>query len=289
MFSRYPDFFIQHFSVVLVCQKQIKNQMEKVFLRLNSVYLFIGILFLIINFSSCIPQKKLRYVQSKIKNDTVTAYYLKQRPKNTVQPFDNLYIKVISPDEITSRMFNNESYGTMQQNINYNMISYTVNDSGYIDFPYVGLLQLKDLTVLEAKDKIQVALSRYISNATVVVKFVGKSITVIGEVIRQGEFDIFADNENIFTILSMAGGLTDYGDRENVTVIREVDGVARYYRVDLTDKRIMESQFYYLKPEDVVIVQPLKQKAYGFASFPYGILLSSMTTIIALMTFFRTF
>jgi polysaccharide biosynthesis/export protein len=261
----------------------------KINLPLKNTHLILFIIIPIIYLSSCIPQKKIKLVQTKIKNDTINEFILKQRPKNTVQPFDNLFIKVISPDEVTSRMFNNESYGSAQQNINYNMISYTVNDSGYIDFPFVGLLQVKDLTILEAKVTIQEALSRYISNATVVVKFVGKSVTVIGEVNRQGKFDIFSDNVNIFTVLSMAQGLTDYGNRENVTIIREIDGVATYHFVDLSDRNILHSDFYYLKPEDIVIVQPLKQKSYGFSSFPYGLVLSGMTTIIALVTLFRTF
>lgn len=235
-------------------------------------------------FSSCIPQKRIKLVQDKEK-DTTMAYYLKPRPKNTIQPFDNLFIRVISPDEQTSEMFNNTD--NSQRVTNYNMISYTVNDSGYIDFPFAGLIKLKDLTILEAKDTIQYSLSRYIRNANVVVKFVGKSVTVLGEVKEQGKFVIYDDNINIFSAISLAEGLTDYGDRKNVTIIREKAGVAKYHYVDLTDKNILTSEFYYLKPEDILIVPPLKQKSYGFASFPYGLFLSSVTTIIAVISLMR--
>lgn len=245
-------------------------------------------LVLAILFSSCIPQKKVKLIQSKAKNDTVTMFTLKKRPKNTVQPFDNLFIKVISPDEATSRMINNESQNTTQQNVNYNMISYTVNDSGYVDFPFVGLVYLKDLTILEAKDTFQKELSKYISNATVIVKFVGKSVTILGEVVRQGEYEIFSDNVNIFTALALARGMTDYADRENVTIIREVDGVAKYSYIDLTNKHIIRSDYYYLKPEDIIIVPALNKKSYGFASFPYTLVLSGITTIITVLTLLRT-
>jgi polysaccharide biosynthesis/export protein len=256
-------------------------------LSAKNTILFTGVLAAIILISSCVPQKKIRYTQSKVKNDTINEFILKQRPRNTVQPYDNLYIKVISPDVATSNMFNSESMNV--QVVNYNMISYTVNDSGYIDFPFVGMIKVKDLTLIGAKDTIQSNLRKYISEATVVVKFVGKSITVVGEVARQGEFVIYSDNINIFKALALAGGLTDFGNRENVTIIRELDGIARYYYIDLTDKYIIQSDLYYLRPDDIVLVQPLKQKSFGFASFPYTLVLSSVTTILALLTFMRTY
>ncbi|MEN8121995.1 MAG: polysaccharide biosynthesis/export family protein [Bacteroidota bacterium] len=218
----------------------------------------------------------------------MNTFILKHRPKNTVQPYDNLYIKIISPDASTSQMFNSETGGAGLASVNYHMISYTVSDSGYIDFPFVGQIYVEGLTILEAKDVIQKALSQYISNAAVIVKFVGKSITIVGEVLRQGEFTIFSNNLIIFKAFAMAGGLTDFGNRKNVTIIREKDGKANYYTVDLTDKRITSSEFYYLKPDDVIIVHPLSAKSWGFASFPYSLLMTSLTTLIVILTFIRT-
>ncbi len=246
-----------------------------------------GILTVIILAGSCVPQKRIKLVQNKVKKDTINEFILKQRPKNSVQPYDNLYIKVISPDVNTSNMFNSESMNV--ENVNYNMISYTVNDSGYIDFPFVGLIKVKDLTLTSAKDTIEVHLRKYISEASVVVKFVGKSITVIGEVMQQGEYVIYADNISVFKALSLAGGLNNFGNRENVTIIREIDGKAKYYTIDLTDKYVLQSDLYYLRPDDIIIVQPLKQKSFGFESFPYTLVLSGITTIIALLTYMRTY
>jgi polysaccharide biosynthesis/export protein len=169
------------------------------------------------------------------------------------------------------------------------MTSYTVNDSGFIVFPFVGLIKVKDLTILAAQDTIQDAISKYISEASVLVKFVGKSVSILGEVSRQNNYIIYSDNINIFKALALAGGLTDYGDRENVSVIREINGKAQIHKLNLTDKYIIQSDFYYLKPEDIVLVQPLKQKSWGFAQFPYTLVLASLTTLITLLTFARTF
>ena len=252
-----------------------------------NVIVFAVIVISIILFSSCIPQKKMRLVQTKAKNDTINQFILKQRPKSTVLPFDNLYIKVISPDAATSAMFNSEI--TSQRNVDYNMISYTVNDSGYIVFPFVGLIKVKDLTILAAQDTIQAAISKYISDASVLVKFVGKSVTIIGEVIDQGEYQIYSDNVNIFKALAMAGGLTNYGNRENITIIREIDGKSKFHTIDLTDKYALQSDLYYLRPEDVVLVQPLKQKSWGFSQFPYSLVLSGLTTLVTLLTFMKIY
>jgi polysaccharide export outer membrane protein len=261
-------------------------KLKSITFRNNLVILSISIV--IITFSSCIPQKKLRYLQTKTANDTINQFILKQYPKNTVQAYDNLYIKVISPDEQTSRMFNSEAQN-VTQNVDYNMISYTVNDSGYISFPFVGLIKVKDLTILAAQDTVQAAISKFISEASVLVKFVGKSITIIGEVPRQGEYIIYSDNISIFKALSMAGGLTDYGNRENVTIIREDNGKAKMNTINIADKYILQSDFYFLRPDDVVVVQPLKQKSFGFAQFPYELVLASLTTLVTLLTFVRTF
>ena len=252
---------------------------------LINIVLFGFIIINIIFFSSCIPQRKIKLVQKKNKNDTTENFVLRSRPKNMIQPFDNIYIKVISPDEVTSAMLNSESGGSQGGNLDYNMISYTVNDSGMISFPYVGQIKLLNLTILQARDSIQEAISKYISNATVIVKYVGKNITVVGEVTHQGKYVLYDDNVNVFTALSMAGGISEYGDREHITVIRENNGVANYHYIDLTDRNVLSSDLYYLKPEDIIIVQPLRQKAYGFTSFPYGMVLTAITTIVTILTF----
>jgi len=255
----------------------------------NSIFSLIFISFVL--FSSCIPQKKLRLIQTKIRNDTTNEFILRQRPKSTVQPFDNLYINIISPDATTSAMFNNisSSSSNSQRLQDYNMTSYTVNDSGFILFPFAGSIKVKDLTILAAQDTIQAAIRNYISEASVLVKFVGKSVTILGEVARQGEYVIYSDNISIFKALALAGGLSDYGNRENVTVIREIDGKATLHTLNLTEKYILQSEFYYLRPEDIVIIEPLKQKSFGFAQFPYTLVLSGLTTLVTLLTFLKVY
>ncbi len=231
----------------------------------------------------------MKLVQTKERKDTVSVFNLRERPRNTILPFDNLYIKVISSNTEASDLFNSESRTNAQINIDYNMISYTVNDSGYIDFPFVGDIKLSGLTLSEAQDTVQAKLKKYISGSDIIIKFVGKKITIIGEVGRQGTYNFFSNSISIFNALALAGGLTEFGNRETITIVREYEGKVKYHYLDLTDKNVVKSQYYYLRPDDVVIVQPLKQKSFGFASFPYTIVLSAITTIVALLTFSRSF
>ena len=126
--------------------------MKHKFYKRRDFLLYISLLFMLMYLSSCVPQRKVKYVQSKSK-DTLNTFILKHRPLNKIQPFDNLYIKVISPDVVTSNMFNSESMNV--QTVNYNMISYTVDKNGYIEFPFVGNILVGNLTIIQAKDTIQ--------------------------------------------------------------------------------------------------------------------------------------
>ncbi len=253
-------------------------------------FVFFGVLLtVVILLDSCIPQKKLKLVQTKERKDTTTLFSLNERPKNIILPFDNLYIKVISSNIEASQLFNSESNSNVQLNTDYNMISYTVNDSGYIQFPFIGLIKVSGLSLHQAADTIHSKLDTYISGSDVIVKFVGKNITILGEVNNQGRYNFFNNSISIFNAISLAGGLTEFGDRETVTIMREYGNKLQYHYIDLTDKNVVKSPYYYLRPDDVLIIQPLKHKSYGFSSFPYTIVLSGLTTVIALITFSRSF
>jgi len=246
--------------------------------RLIFLLLFAGF------FSSCIPHDKLMYVQ-----DETTAYlkseYLKIRPIKRIQPYDNLYIKVLSIEEETARIFSNET--SLSGGMDINLISYTVNEAGKVDFPFLGEIELRNLTLEEAKDKIEEELSQYLSNTSITIKFVNSDITVLGEVRNQGQFPYFKDQINVFQALGYAGGMTDYGDKSRITLIREKNGVYNYFIVNLTDKSIIESDYFYMQPNDVIIVEPIKTKFRNLRTFNYNTLLATATTLVTVLYFFR--
>ncbi|MCB9014415.1 MAG: polysaccharide biosynthesis/export family protein [Lentimicrobiaceae bacterium] len=233
---------------------------------------------------SCVPQEKLKYVQDET-TTILKSEYNHARPIKRIQPFDNLYIKVLSIEEATARIFSNES--NLTGGLNINLISYTVNEQGNIDFPFVGEINVNNLTLKEAKEKIEKELSQYLSNTSITIKFVNSNITVLGEVKNQGEFPFFKDQLNIFQAIGFAGGITDYGDKSKITLVREKNGIIQYYSVDLTDKNIVETDFFYLQPNDIVIVEPIKTKFRNLRTFTYSTLLATATTLVTILYFFR--
>ncbi len=247
-------------------------------------YLTLILLVFILMFSSCVPQEKLKYVQDET-TQNLKAEYFKTRPVKRIQPFDNLYIKVLSIEEQNARVFSNES--NLSGGIDINLISYTVNDNGKIDFPFIGEIDVNNLTLKEAKDKIEAELTQYLSNTSITIKFVNSNITVLGEVRNQGEFPFYKEQINIFQAIGYAGGMTDYGDKSNVTLIREKNGLYRYFYIDLTDKSIIEGDYFYLQPNDIVIVEPIKTKFRNLRTFTYSTFLATATTLVTVLYFFR--
>jgi polysaccharide export outer membrane protein len=234
---------------------------------------------------SCVPQSKLKYVQDETTSEWRSSY-THVRPIKRIQPFDNLYIKVLSIDAETAAIFSNETM-TNRPGIDINLISYTVNEKGVIDFPFVGEINVNNLTLKEAKLKIEEELSQYLSNTSITIKFVNSNITVLGEVRNQGEFPYFKDQINIFQAIGFAGGMTDYGDKSKITLIREDGDKIRYHLVNLTDKKIIETDFFYLQPNDIVIVEPINTKFRNLRTFTYSTFLATATTLVTILYFFK--
>ena len=235
--------------------------------------------------ASCVPQSRLKYVQDETTTQ-LKEEYLHNRPIKRIKPYDNLYINVMSLDEQTARMFSNQSPNT-SGGINIDLLSYTVSESGNIDFPFIGEINLNNLTLLEAKEKVEKEISQYLSNTAITMKIVNSNITVLGEVRNQGEFPYFKEQLNIFQAMGYAGGITDYGDKSKVILIREYNNIVRYHDLDLTDKNIVEHPFYYLQPGDVVLVEPIKTKFHNLRTFTYSTFLATSTTLVTILYFFR--
>lgn len=234
---------------------------------------------------ACVPQKKLKYVQDETTSQ-IKSSYTHVRPLKRIQPFDNLYIKVLSIEAETARIFSNEP--TMNgPGLDINLISYTVNEKGMIDFPFVGEINVNNMTLKEAKTQIEKELSQYLSNTSITIKFVNSNITVLGEVRQQGEFPYFKDQINIFQAIGFAGGMTDYGDKSKITLIREYGENIKYHLIDLTDKKVIETEYFYLQPNDIVIVEPIKTKFRNLRTFTYSTLLATATTLVTILYFFK--
>lgn len=236
---------------------------------------------LALTISSCMSYKKLQYVREGKDSD-----YKTERRSKTIKPFDELYIKVLSTDEKTAAIFSIESRSITTD---LHLVSYTVNEKGEIYFPFVGRIHVKDLTLEEASEKVQSALSQYLLNTAVRVRFINNSVTVLGQVEKGGDFTFSTDKLSIFQAIGLAGGINAYGDREKVTVIRMIDNKTTFNEVNLAAKNIVESKFYYIEPNDIVIVKPLKAVTRTFQNHTYSTVLASVSTLIAVLLFIKTY
>jgi polysaccharide export outer membrane protein len=198
-------------------------------------------------------------------------------------PFDKLYIKVISIDLQTSQIFN--ATEEMRSSISNGILGYLVDEAGNVNFPFVGNINVLSLTTTQASEKIQKALSAYVSNTSVTVKYVDNQVTVMGEVSHQGVFPFIQDKLNIYEALGLGGGLTQYGDRKKIILIRNEGAKIMHYRLDLSDSKIADKDYYYILPNDVIVVEPLKAISSSYQNITYTTILSSITTLIAVLLF----
>ncbi len=241
--------------------------------------------------TSCVPQKKIKYLQKEQAKDTTSFFSNKRDVEYKVQPKDNLYIRVFSLDEKAFIFFNKQSgtssYNDYANDASIYLNSYSVTPEGYIDFPIVGKVYVRDLNVDQIKSMIQQLINEYLKETNVVVKVVNFRITLVGEVSRPGIFTIYKDDINIFEALSMAGDMTEFANRSKVALIRQTKGGSRVQYLDLTSDDILNSDFYYLQPSDIIYVMPLGYKRWGLGTtFPWAIVLASVSTTLLLINYF---
>jgi polysaccharide export outer membrane protein len=162
---------------------------------------------------------------------------------------------------------------------------YLVDSTGDIDFPIVGRVHLAGMSRSEAIEFLKKTLKPYLSNPTIVMRILNYKVTVLGEVKNPGTFTIPNERVTILEAIGIAGDLQITGMRDNVLVIREVDGKRVEYRVDLRSKDIFNSPVYYLTQNDVVYVEPnrAKRNSAVINATNVGILISASSIIVSLI------
>ena len=237
-------------------------------------------------FSSCVPQKRIKYLQKQQKKDTVMYYPAKMDANYRIQVKDNLYIRVYSLDPNSSLFFNKQSgsanYNDYANDASIYLNSYSVDDEGNIEFPIIGKVTVKGMNVGEINTLIMKLVSEYLKEVAVVVKLVNFKVTIVGEVGRPGQFTFYQNQVNLFEALSMAGDMSEFANRGKVALIRKTKDGSSVHYLDLNQEDILKSDYYYLQPNDILYILPLGYKRWGLGStFPWAIMLASVSTILA--------
>lgn len=223
-------------------------------------------------------------------DDTTQSHYIiDNTPSYTLQPGNNLYMRVISVNADLTDFFNQgvANSGNIYYDAAIYLNSYSVNDSGFVELPFIGYFYVRDLTIKDAKERIQQKVDEYVINTMVVLKLVNYNISVVGEVNRPGQYKIYQDRISIFEVISLAGDMTTFAKREEVVLVRKTEKGSKMYKINLLEDKILESEFFYIMPDDIVYVQPLKGRNFAFTSFPYGLVISSISLMIALFALLR--
>jgi polysaccharide export outer membrane protein len=238
--------------------------------------------------SSCIPMKKMRYMQDPKEEKHARNEFQKQdTTPYLVHSGDNIYIKVNTLED-KNNYFEDLKGGTeyYTESAVY-LNSYTVNDSGYIEFPLIGKIMADNLTLEQIQKDLQKKVNEYIKNTVVIVKLANFRISMVGEFQHPGKYVVYQDRINIFEAIAMAGDMTDFARRNKVLLMRQSEKGVKTTRLNLNDYSIMESEYYYLMPNDIIYVEPLKGKQFAFSEFPYVLLLTTLTTTILFLDYFN--
>jgi polysaccharide export outer membrane protein len=192
-------------------------------------------------------------------------------------PFNLTTVSVPTPNGIINF--------TGQQSIQ----NYLVDASGVIDFPVLGKLKVGGLSRSELMQILEDKIAKYIKNPIITIRLTNFKVSVQGEVTNPGTFSINSDRVTLIEAISMARDLTIYGKRDNILIIREVNGVKSYNRVDITKADFINSPFYYLAQNDVVYVEPNKVRINGAAvGANTGVIISITSLVITLITLIVT-
>ena len=257
--------------------------------------LLINLVFILLN--SCTSKKKLDYLQNI---ESVALEASMKNAKSTIQPNDQLVIMVTAKDMDVVKPFNqNFSSGQILQ---YSLPSnnapaqsqtsasgptYMVDSQGNIEFPVIGKINTENKTTEELRDILKKEISKYVLNPQVSVRNTNYKITVLGEVNRPGTYNIPDAQTTLLEVLGLAGDLSIYGNREDILVLRNIDGTMTKERIDLTKADFINSPFFYLKQNDVIIVSPNETKQKSSRLDPnagiYISVASIVVTILALI------
>jgi polysaccharide export outer membrane protein len=231
--------------------------------------------------TSCVTPRKAQYLQGRDK--TIKVYSEADFPDYKLKPNDELYIQIHSLDEGAANIFStgaNQSSGSVGAMSPYgaSLLSYSIDKEGYLLLPVIGNILAKDKTISQISTILKDSLNHILNQPVVSVKLVNRYVTVLGEVSNPGHFSYSQEKLSIFDALGMAGDITDYGNRNDVILVRNENGKNSRINLNLTEPDLLASDFYNVRPNDIVYVKPLRRKVWGIREFPFTILFSTITT-----------
>lgn len=259
-------------------------------------YLPFALITIFITVSSCTSQRSLLYL-SNLPEAGSEEKFTMDIPEYRIQPRDILYItaRAMTPDGTINDFLlpgRSVSGTNIAQNETSNYLyGYEVTREGFVNLPVAGEVKVVDLTLDEARKILQEKVEKIFKDVTVECKLLSYKYTVLGEVRAPGTYFNYNNYMTVLEAIGRAGGIGDYGRRDKVLVVRPVEDGTITYTLNLQDKNLLESKGYFLLPNDVIIVEPLKHKIFNMnlptISFIITSVTSAVTTTLLLVNYFR--
>lgn len=242
-------------------------------------------------FTGCTTQKKLAYFNTVTASsaESINAQLKNERADARILTDDRLSITVSALDPNAVAIYNLPfvsfaSPGSDQIYASPVLQSYLVNSQGNINFPVLGEIKLEGLTLTEAGNLIKSKLAEHVADPIVNIQFVNFRITVLGEVLRPGQFPVTNERVTILDALGLAGDMTAYGRRDNVLLTRNNNGKLEFARINLNSDEVFKSPYFYLQQNDVIYVEPNTVKSISSQDIPlYLSFLSTLATLVTLI------
>jgi polysaccharide export outer membrane protein len=254
--------------------------------------LFAGLILL----GACVPNRKMVYLQhDDLKNrkgipkDTVLRTHQLSIQEYRIQPLDILSInfETLSDEndafDFLKKLSPQMSGANMGGNLALSGI--VVNVDGDVEYPVLGKIHVAGLSVFQAEDTIRAVASQYVPDVIVRVRMLNFRFTVLGEV--NGEKTVVSNNTRLTMMeaIGQAGGLGELADRSHVKVIRQNGGQSEIYYIDLLEEDYLESPYYFVQQNDVIIVPPLKQRPFkNYFTGNLGVITSTLSVGLLILT-----
>ncbi|CAN5364691.1 polysaccharide biosynthesis/export family protein [soil metagenome] len=256
---------------------------------MSRVTIFLIALFISMSLSSCYYNKRLVYFQNKNYTELKPTLVENKRPIYHLQPADILSVLIKSPNETveTSGVFNTSprQNGMFASPGSLFLEGYIIDVRGKILIPVLGEVEVVGLTLEEAQVRIQEHAIKFLNKPTVIVKLTNFKVTVLGEVKNPGYFYVYNNTVTVLEALGLAGDLTPVASRKNIKLIRTVPDGSQVVLLDLTDPRLLHSDYFYLMPGDALYIEPLKARSKKSNLEVLGVVFSGITAAVLVLSY----
>ena len=241
---------------------------------------------LILAFTSCRQQKELVYFEG-LNDATIINVTTSEERDYRIRVNDILFVRVLSQNEDINKLFQ-VAQGTATAS-NYQIYSedamyyngYTVKEDGNVNIPLLGDVPVEGVTIEEAQKLIQAKADETLIDAIVMVNLANFKVTLLGEVKAPGTYTYFKKQTTILEAVGKAGDLTDYGNRREVLIIRPTINGSESYRVNLQKADLLASERYFIQPNDIIYVPPLRAKGFRLAVQDAGTLITAVSSVLS--------